>query len=67
MNDFFESDVNKIFHSAGLERNDAPEMFSECLDILRSKMAALSVQLGLSYERPLVDDLKALKAKGNLR
>jgi hypothetical protein len=72
----FEDTVVKIFKKAGVDPTKNLELFDECVAILHQKMAMLSVTHGLSYERvrlfdeqkqTLVDDLKKMKKKGELR
>lgn len=73
---FFESAAREIFGSAGITKEQAPELFEECVKILGEKMAFLSAAHGMSYERieayekqknSLAQDLKDLKARGELR
>lgn len=72
----FEDTVVKIFKKADVDPTKNLRLFDECVAILHQKMAMLSVSHGLSYERvrlfneqkqTLVDDLKRMKKKGELR
>ncbi len=71
----FDQDALDVFSKAGVKKEDAPDLFQQVKDILSTKMATLSVTMGMSYKRgeiydeqkqALVDDLKQLKAKGEL-
>ena len=72
----FEEIAEKIFKVAGVDSVKNSVVFNECVIILSQKMAALSVTHGLSYERvrlfneqkkTLIDDLKRMRKKGQLR
>jgi hypothetical protein len=72
----FEDTVVKIFKKADVDPTKNLRLFDECITILHQKMAQLSVTHGLTYERArlfdeqkqaLVDDLKRMKKKGQLR
>lgn len=56
---FFESDVDEIFKKANVTKEQAPDLYDQCLRILSEKMAMLSVTMGMSFERvKLYDEQK---------
>lgn len=50
-NNYFELDAKEVFERAGVDPQTNPELFREVMSILGTKMASLSVRLGLSWER----------------
>ena len=65
----FEEMADAIFKEAGAKKDEYPDLWQQCVDILSMKMASLSVTHGLSYERvdifekqkaTLVEDLREI-------
>lgn len=75
-NSCFELDAKEVFERAGVDPKVSPELSHEVISCLSSKMASLSVRLGLSWERvrlykeqkeALVQDLIARTSKPHNR